>query len=170
MQNPYVVQYLESLHRSDGSFLCLPSANQILVPSVPPNTLLTYNTAPAPGVYAAIGYGVTFDHAIVPGSFRMTIVQWGAQPISGILTSDLIANGIEYIGFVTSSQKAASSITNITPMNQYLCLTGYYLNIISQEDYVEVVNALRKLGTVDAVKILNTIAGAKNPLPPEGST
>jgi hypothetical protein len=144
---PYVIQYLETLMRPSGGQLVEPGGFQIYMPAVPPNTLITYNILPATGYYAYIGYRLDWDNAMVPNAWYMTIVQWGMSPYSGFLNSKIIQYGIDHIVPVTEAEPCLTYARNVSPLAQYACITGYYVGIRSEDDYLEVLESLLRLET-----------------------
>jgi hypothetical protein len=164
---PYVIQYLETLRRPDGSQICQPGGFQVIIPAVPPNTQIPYTITPATGYYAYIGHRLSWDPAMVPNAWLMTIVQWGAQPYTGFLSGDILRDGLEHIIVVTQSQPCYTYATNTTPLNQYACVTGVLVTIPSEDDYKTAMEALKKLGTAEAVSLLEKMVSA-SPRPPGG--
>lgn len=130
-----------------GGQLVEPGGFQIYMPIIPPNTLVPYTISPALGYYAYIGYRLDFDGAMVPNAFSITINQWGMRPYNGILTQKIIEFGIDHIIPVTEAEPCRTHAQNLTPLNQYACVTGYFVGIHSAEDYGTVMDALRRLGT-----------------------
>ena len=166
---PYVIQYLETIRRQDGGQICMPGGLQILMPAVPPNTQVNYDIVPAQGYYAYIGYRLSFDPAMVPLAWLMTIIQWGAQPYTGALSGDILRDGLDTVMVVTQSQPCHNYATNITVLNQYACVTGFLVTITSEADYKASMEALKYLGTAEAVSLLRLMTAAQLPRPPEGS-
>jgi len=166
MRNPYVIQYLESLYREDGSVLCQPAAIQVLLPSVPPFTQLPFTIKPVPGYYASIGYGSSVDLNVIPNAWMLNIVQFGAQPFIGVLSSDMITYGVEYIATSLTAQPIYITLTNLTPLNQYLCITVFFVTITDEDGFAQAKDRLSKLGTVEAVDLLKRLTNA--PLMPKG--
>ena len=148
----------------------MPGGFQILMPAVPPNTQVNYDIAPAQGYYAYIGYRLSFDPAMVPLAWNMTIIQWGAQPYTGELSGDILRDGLETITVVTAAQPCHTQATNITVLNQYACVNGFLVTITSEDDYKAAIEALKYLGTADAVALLQQMAAAQLPLPPAGGS
>lgn len=155
---PYIIQYLESLMTPHGGQLVEPGGFQIFIPIVPPNTLVPYIISPSLGYYAYIGYRLDFDGTMVPNAFSITLDQWGMRPYSGILTQKIIEFGIDHIIPVTEAEPCHSQALNLTPLNQYACVDGYFVGIHSAEDYQTVMDALRRLGTTTKSEELATQA------------
>lgn len=144
---PYVIQYLESLMRPQGGQLVEPGGFQIYMPIVPPYTLITYAITPGAGYYAYIGYRLDWDGAMIPNAWSMTITQWGMRSYSGILNSKIIEYGINHIIPVTEAEPCYTQAQNLTPLNQYACITGYFVAISNKDDYITILEALKRLGT-----------------------
>jgi hypothetical protein len=163
---PYVIQYLETLRRpDDGGQLCMPGGFQILMPVVPPGQV-NYDIIPAQGYYAYIGYRLSFDPAMVPLAWMMTIIQWGAQPYTGALSGDILRDGLDTIMVVTAAQPCHTYAINVTVLNQFACVNGFLVTITSEEDYNASMEALKHLGTAEAVALLQQMADAQCPRPP----
>lgn len=166
MSLPYVIQYLESLKTAQGGQLVEPGGFQIYIPSVPPNIQVTYQIVPATGYYAYIGYRLSFDPAMVPLAWRMTIAQWGAQPYTGVLSGDILRDGLEHILVVTVAHPCITYATNLTALNQYACVNGLFVSVANEDDFNTTMDYLEKLGTADATTLLKQMVAAQMPKPP----
>ena len=165
---PYVIQYLEAASRADGSQLFQPGVIQLLMPSVPPMTQVPYAFRPMEGYYAYIAYRLAWDPTIIPNAWNLTVTQWGAQTYTGVLSADILRDGIELIMVTTVAQPSYVTVTNLTPLSQYGCAISYFVTIRSGDDYVIAMDLLKYLGTKEAARLLAAMVYAQQPKPPEG--
>lgn len=143
----HIIDYLSSVRRPSGGRLLGQEATQILVPIVPPNTLITISAGPIAGDYGQIVYGAKFGPNMVPDAFTGFLQISGTRPITGTFTVATL--NTEFYGFnwVTSAEPTLIYLRNVSRLNQFLEVDYLSLRISSEDDFKETIDLLKHLAT-----------------------
>jgi len=173
---PYVIEYLLTLERVGGGRLVYMGLSQTVIPAVPPHAQFVLQVFPFETDYLDIIFESHIDTAVIPGVFYGWGQHFGSRTYEGVLTQGFINNPINSLVVVSQSQPALALIENLTALNQYYSGRVYFLTVSSAEDYVEILEALARIGTsakserlaAEANQLLGKLAGvppAPKPMP-----
>ena len=141
---PDIINYLLSLEGFSGA-PARQGGFQVIINPFPPNTTISYAIQPAAGIYGQLGWTALFGAQMVANAFTGVIQQSGGSTFSGVITQELINDGISYLALVTRAQPTQLRVTNNTPLNQYYEMSGYYLLIPAEADLNIINKALLRL-------------------------
>lgn len=141
-----LIEYLLSLPDPSGrGQLLYAGASQTIIPNFPPGLTITLESRPAGYMY--IPFKVALGPAMVPNAFSAWAQQYGAKSQEGTLGGWLINNALEAYVPVTQAEPSLAQITNQSPLVQYYEGIVFFLEIPEEDNYKEVLDVLRRLGT-----------------------
>lgn len=129
----------------------------------PPFSTVTLNTAPNGGDYGRIVYRSSFDPCMVPNAISVTATYYGNRVFTGTLNGYALMEGIDYFIFMSLSQPARISISNLTNVNQYVRMCSYFLNMRSEDDVMLMKKIAARMSGIDAAELVGILEGI---LPP----
>jgi len=142
---PYLMEFIESVTRPDGSFAAEHGGHQTIVPAFPPGTTASVTVTPGTGIYALISHKVTFSPSIVPGAFTGYFQHHGHTYYSGTLTDTLIRDGLYWYMVITDSAPLLVGATNVSGLVQYWEEIAEYALVRYESDYEIIISALETL-------------------------
>ena len=156
----YVIDYLTCLESPGGGRLLKPAFSQVYIPAFPPNTYVSWTTAPQDTEYCAIGFALVVGTAVVPNAFQAWIQQYGSRLYEGIITQTVLGMPLEVIYFMSKAWPAYAKIQNLTNVGQFFESLQFYLIVANQADLATVMDHLKHLSSYK----IASIAGEANTL------
>ena len=161
---PEIISYLLTLkypgsESAKQNWVCYRGGYQVRV-IIPTGITIRYISRPLEGLHARLEYATRFGSDMVPNVFSGTITQYGSTTYNGVVTERVIADALEYFNLVTEQEPTRVSITNLSPLAQYMEAITDYIAIPSSEDLAIVMDALRRLNTSEkAEHLLEVLSG-----------
>ena len=123
----------------------------------PPLSTVTLNTGPNGGDYGRIVYRSTFDPCMVPNAISVTATYYGNRVFTGTLNGYALNEGIDYFIFMSLSQPARISITNLTNVNQYVRMCSMFINMVAEDDVLLMKQIAARMSGIDAVELTRAL-------------
>jgi len=144
MQLSPLVEYLLAYHDEGGHPICKLTTLIITVPTFPPGANVVWNTAPVPNIYGQVNFYMRISPSITPDAFILDINAAGFQLIGGIMGTLAISEGWNIWVEALVGDTITNTVTNITPLNQYLQVVNFFLIIPTQENYKKMLDIIRR--------------------------
>ncbi len=157
MALPRVVEYLLTLRRESGGLLVMQGASQTIIPAVVPGQQFVLQAFPIGTDYLNIVYSSQIDPAVVPGVFFAWGQYYGNRAYEGRMMSYWTANQLDSFVFISENEPAWALIRNLSPVNQYYSGVAFFITIASEDDYIAILDALKKNGSLDALAFRNML-------------
>lgn len=141
-------EYLLAYTTPKGAKLCRLGIVLITVPIFPPNFTITWNVAPYFGAYCNIWLWHRLSPAIVPNTLLFTSHHRGMVMTSGLIAVLGVAEPHELWLEVKETEPINTTITNVSPLNQYLETLDFFLIIDTESDYKALMDVVRNWGSV----------------------
>ena len=135
----------------------MQGASQTLIPIVGPGQQFVLQAFPVQNDYLNIVYRSQIDPAVVPSVFFAWGQYYGNRVMEGRMTSYFTANQLDSFVFITQNEPAWILIRNLSPVNQYYSGVVFFITIASEEDYISILDALEKNGSLDALAFRNIL-------------
>ncbi len=145
MALPNIIEFMTSLERpQSGGQICNQAQRQDIVSGLPVlaagESRLT-QMAPPKGIFAMIVYRYAFGR-IVPDVFSYSLNHTGSFVANGILTADVLADGIDFFMVVTNRYQSRLLVTNRDVVAQLWQASLYYLSVTTVDDMRDLARAL----------------------------
>lgn len=163
---PDIILYLESLkYPSSGAELpnrvCYPTDYQVRIPFIWPGQVLSFITRPSAGNYAWITWAGVPATDVVPNTLRLQSFHYGIVPTDMVVTQVVRDFRREGLTIITEQMPFTYILTNISPLAQRAELIAEVLVIPSINDFLIIMDALRRLHTSKSVEALLEQANAQ---------
>jgi len=136
MPLPPAIEFLAAQRSETGAMLCHFGVSQV-VTVIPANTTVRFTVTPRQGIYANYTFRSLLDAAMVPGSFRIQVFQYGARPYWATLYPSALGQFHDYFLRVTYAQPVVNYVTNLTGLNQQFISYDQSLVVASAADFKE---------------------------------